>query len=307
MRIKTVVIVVIFLLNNLLVFSQIEKKTEDYSIRNNQTLRMDIYANSTKETNRPCLLFVFGGGFKTGTRDNKIYTDYFNYFAKKGFVVLSIDYRLGMKNRKSPSPLNFKPMKRSIEMAVEDIYTATNYALKNANRLRIDTTQFIISGSSAGAVSVLESEYYRRSENKADTILSKNFQYAGVISFSGAIFSMDWGLKYKSQPAPTLLFHGSVDKLVPYNKIKFLHLGMYGSKAIAKQYKKKKFAYLFYNIINNGHEVAEYPMKECLPTIDRFITEYIFKKRPLQVDLTLYDPQRQPTFTLSTKEYYDGK
>ncbi len=46
--------------------------------------------------------FCFGGGFKEGERDAKIYSSFFNYFASKGFTVASIDYRLGMKGAKGP-------------------------------------------------------------------------------------------------------------------------------------------------------------------------------------------------------------
>ena len=37
-----------------------------------------------------------------GSRDDAAYADYFTYFAEKGFVVVSIDYRLGMKDAPAP-------------------------------------------------------------------------------------------------------------------------------------------------------------------------------------------------------------
>src|SRR5690554_7751453 len=64
---------------------------------------MDIYqSDSLALLPRPCIVFVFGGGFKEGTRDYEKYSNFFNYFANKGFVVVSIDYRLGMKDQSAP-------------------------------------------------------------------------------------------------------------------------------------------------------------------------------------------------------------
>lgn len=287
--------------------AQVQVQTYTYAKRATESLQMDIYTSKqTPKEPQKCILFMFGGGFKEGNRADADYLDYFHYFAQKGFLVASIDYRLGMKNQaKAPSKLNFKPLKNAIEIAMEDLYTATNYLLKHAQTLHIDTSRIIVSGSSAGAVAMLQATYERASEGKADTILPKKFRYAGAISFAGSIFSLNWGLKYKKKAIPTLFFHGSADKLVPYNKIKLLHIGMYGSKSLAKVYRKNNFPYLFYTIENSGHEIAEDPMKMYLPEIEKFITDYIIDQQPWMIDINIYDPTRQPTNSLSPDEYYD--
>ena len=249
-------------------------------------------------------MFVFGGGFKEGTRDAELYKDYFHYFANKGFTVVSIDYRLGMKGENAPSVFNYRPMENSIVLAVEDLYTATNYLLKNSDQLNIDTTQIIISGSSAGAITVLQADYEKRNSKPASKVLSKPFQYAGVIAFSGSIFSHEGTPSYALAPAPTLLFHGSADKLVPYNNTRFFHIGMFGSNTLAKQFRKNGYPYLFYSMEGNGHEVSEYPMTDFLPEIERFICDYVINKKQLLVDINYRDKDRNIENADSPSDYY---
>ena len=287
-----------------------QKQTFEFVQRDTQSLKMDVYKvnniekDSVSSLSQPCLMFVFGGGFKDGTRDAKLYKDYFNYFANKGFTVVSIDYRLGMKGEKAPSLFNYKPMENSIVLAVEDLYAATDYLLKNATQLNIDTTQIIISGSSAGAIAVLQADYEKRNSKPASKILSKPFQYAGVIAFSGSIFSHEGTPSYTLTPAPTLLFHGSADKLVPYNNTRFFHIGMFGSNTLAKQFRKNGYPYLFYSMEGNGHEVSEYPMKDFLPEIDRFITDYVINKKQLLIDINYRNKDRKIENADSPSDYY---
>ncbi len=182
------------------------------------TLKLDIYkTDSATILPQPCLVFVFGGGFKEGTRDARHYQPYFHYFATKGYTVVSIDYRLGMKGKEAPGILNHKPLQQAIEMAVADLYIATNYLLEHADDLNIDPSLIILSGSSAGAITVLQADYMERDNHPAASVLPDDFRYAGVISFAGGIFSEEGLPSYTQRPAPTLFFHGSADKLVPYN------------------------------------------------------------------------------------------
>ena len=156
----------LWLLPLVLLAATTQKQTYTFANREAQQLQLDVYTTVTDSSasmqKQPCLVFVFGGGFKEGTRDAELYNDYFHYFANKGFTVVSIDYRLGMKGEKAPSMFNYKPMEKSIALAVEDLYAATDYLLKKAEELHIDTTQIIISGSRPGAIAVLQADYEKR-------------------------------------------------------------------------------------------------------------------------------------------------
>lgn len=291
----------------LTLFSQtVQKETRLYAEKTGQELRMDIYkSDSTTLQPQPCLLFVFGGGFKNGERGAELYHPFFNYFVKKGFTVVSIDYRLGMKDQKAPGVFNTKPIRNAIAMAVDDLYSATNYLLENARELHIDPSLIIISGSSAGAITVLQADYENRDNHPSADVLPDDFRYAGVISFAGAIFSTEGVPSYTQPPAPTLFFHGTADKLVPYDKTRFFNLGMFGSKPLAKKFRSERYPYMFYSIEDIGHEVSEYPMQEFLPEIDRFISDYIFNGKQWMTDIHFKDMLRKSDTSTNPANYYN--
>lgn len=305
--IKKLLIPIFFIMMALSLFSQtVHKETYSYSEKDSLTLKMDIYKSDTiSPMPQPCLMFVFGGGFKDGKRDAEIYLPYFHYFAERGFTVVSIDYRLGMKGKKAPGVLNHKPLRNAIDIAVEDLYAATNYLLENSTQLGIDPTQIIISGSSAGAITVLQADYANRDNHPSAGVLPDDFRYAGVISFAGAIFSAEGVPSYTDAPAPTLFFHGSSDKLVPFGNTRFLKLGMFGSAPLAKRFKAEGYPYVFYIMEEVGHEVSEYPMHEFLPEINQFITEYVLEGSEKMIDIQINDPARRSTSTTTPGDYYN--
>ena len=75
----------------------INKQTHLYAVKGADSLYLDHYI-APVEGKRPCMMFVFGGGFVGGQRDNKLYAQYFEFLTKQGFDVVSIDYRLGLRN-----------------------------------------------------------------------------------------------------------------------------------------------------------------------------------------------------------------
>lgn len=307
MMIKKILLPALLFFLTLTLFSQtVHKETHLYAEKAGEELKMDIYKiESGSQQPQPCLLFVFGGGFKAGTRDAELYHPYFNYFARKGFTVVSIDYRLGMKNQKAPGIFNNKPIRNAIAIAVEDLYSATNYLLENAEALSIDPSLIIISGSSAGAITVLQADYENRDNRPPADVLPDDFNYAGVISFAGAIFSTEGTPSYTQPPAPTLFFHGSADNLVPYDKTRFFKMGMFGSKPLAKKFRSEQYPYMFYSMQDIGHEVSEYPIQEFLPEIEQFINDWVFNGKQWMIDINLKDMLRKSDTSTTPGNYYN--
>jgi predicted esterase len=282
----------------------IEKQSFIYAVKDSSHLGLDIYTQKGADSSlkKPCILFVFGGAFITGHRDDSVYNRYFNTLVEHNYTVVSISYRLGMRGVRHVSKFNTKPLSNAINMAVEDLYDATNWVIEHAGSFGIDTSKIILSGSSSGAITILQSEYDRINKNPLSKNLPPAFEYAGTISFSGAILSYDWGLSYRSQPAPALLFHGTGDNIVPYNKIAFLNKGFYGSGWIAKVYKKNNYPFDLYSEEDLGHEVAVSPMYDHLSLILEFIQQFIIEKRPLQINCNVKDPSIKPRMTQSSEE-----
>ena len=114
----------------------------------------------------------------------------------------------------------------------------------------------VISGSSAGAITVMQAEYEICNRTSWAQVLPEGFNYAGVMSFSGAILSRKGEVKYASAPAPTLMLHGTADNLVNYKQIKFFNLGFFGGGKLVKRFEKFGYNYNMYHFIDYGHEIA---------------------------------------------------
>ncbi len=293
----------------------IQRATVVYAIKGTDTLKLDKYNVEDGKTGKPCLLFVFGGGFLMGARDYKDYNSYFNEWAQKGYVVLSIDYRLGLKKafearrivekeakEKGEDPPKIKPVQflstfdGAISMAVEDLFDATSYIVEHAVEWNINKDLIIASGSSAGAVTVLHGEYNICNHTELAQRLPPGFNYAGIISFAGAIFSMKGDIKWASNPAPILLFHGDADRNVPYDNVRVkvlfipLKYGFFGSKHIDEQLDKMKVPHYFYSIENAAHEIAVLPMLHNQNEMQTFLDKIVLNKEMLMMHTGVQQP-----------------
>lgn len=116
---------------------------------------------------RPCLVVVHGGSWKQG--DNSEIAAANNYFANAGYQVATINYRLAPEH---PSPAQ-----------QEDLHSAFAWLRKNSAKLKIDTTNFVMMGRSAGA-SIILTMGYTGNENGVK----------GIAAFYGAV-AMPWSYK----------------------------------------------------------------------------------------------------------------
>lgn len=278
------------------------KTTHLYAVKGADSLYLDHYAASVEGT-RPCVIFVFGGGFSHGVRDKKADLPYFEFLQRSGYDVVSIDYRLGMRDAKNVGVLEFFPLFRNtINLAVEDLFSATSYILDHAEEWNIDPKAIIASGSSAGAITVLQGEHTICNKLPLSRLLPEGFNYAGIISFAGAVFSLEGSPEWSAASAPTLLFHGNSDTQVPYNKMAIFGRGMFGSKYIAEQLQEVGAPYWFYSVEYQTHAMAGLPMHdnhaEILLFLDEFVAKGSRQQRTTHIrDLSL--PERK-TFFLPT-------
>lgn len=284
----------------------IEKQSFIYSVKDSNQLGLDIYRpyNADSINKKPCIIFIFGGAFVTGQRDDSLYNHYFNSLVEHGYDVVSISYRLGLRGVHHVSKFNIAPLRKAVNMAVEDLYDATNWVITHANQFGVDTSKIILSGSSSGAITALTADFQRRNEKPAAHLLPAGFEYAGVISFAGAILSFDGSLKYKIKPAPYLMFHGTADKIVTYRKIRLFNRGFYGSAWIAKIFKKNNNPYYLYSEEGMGHEISFYPMLDKIPVILDFLDKYIILKNSYQVDLLFKDQNAKPLMMETPDELF---
>ncbi len=267
-----------------------------FAQRDTCDLFMDIYepAKGSETTfegrEKPAILFMFGGGFIEGTRDNMFYLPWYKELTEKGYRVIAIDYRLGLKGSTSVGIAQTNLLDKAIHMAVEDLFSATRYIIDNKASLGIDPGNIVLCGSSAGAISILQAEYELCNRTSYAEILPADFRYAGLMPYSGAVFSRKGKLKFASKPSPIMLMHGTADELVPYKQIAFFNLGFFGTNAIVKRFQKFGIPYYCFRYVDHQHEIASIMGK----TVDyqvRFIREEVMRKKGRTIDAYVIDPE----------------
>lgn len=280
--------------------------------RDDGELFLDVYSpaegseTSIDGKEKPTILFMFGGGFIQGQRDDASYHKWFKMLTDNGFRVISIDYRLGLKGSNKVGVAQVNVLDKAIHWAVEDLFSATNYIIKNADQLDVDPSNLVISGSSAGAISVMQAEYELCNKTKWAAVLPKGFKYAGVMSFSGAILSREGELDYARMPAPTLMLHGTADELVNYKQIKFFNLGFFGGGKLVKRFEKLGFDYNMYHFVGYGHEIAG-SMETTFDLQMKFIESNVMKGQRRIIEAWVDDPGVYKGFGVQSRKDLYGK
>ncbi|HAM70893.1 MAG TPA: alpha/beta hydrolase [Verrucomicrobiales bacterium] len=205
----------------------------EYGRVDGKPLLLDLFTPEGLTRPAPLLLFVHGGGWKSGKRED--YLVYTTHFAQRGYVTASLSYRLVPKAG-FPAP-------------VEDAKCAVRWARENAARLHVDPDRIAILGGSAGGHIALMVGYAQdRPEwegsgghpNVSSRVAAVvNFygpvdlttpfaQGAGVVRdfLGGKSFQEAPGLYQAASPItyltsnapPTLTFHGTLDEIVPIDQ-----------------------------------------------------------------------------------------
>ena len=266
-----------------------------YAQKDEWNLYLDIHEPAKEMTitpeglEKPTIIFMFGGGFIQGNRDNESYAKWFTQMKNDGYRIVSIDYRLGLRGVKKVGVAQVNVLDRAIHMAVEDLFSATNFIIDNAEKLGIDPYNMVISGSSAGAIAVMQAEYELSNRTSWAKVLPEDFNYVGVMSFSGAILSREGRVNYKNAPCPTLMLHGTADELVPYKQIAFFNIGFFGGGKLVKRFEKFGFNYNMFHFTDYGHEIAG-SMETTTDLQKDFLERNVMQKKRRIIEAWISDP-----------------
>lgn len=276
-------------------------------------LYLDVYKPEIPRADKAAVLMVFGGGFFSGERNNDQMKRWASALTEHGFTVISTDYRLGFKDSAmvaSHSKLLKLPdlFMYCIDIAVQDCADAVAWVCSNAAMLDIDPSKLILTGSSAGAITILQLDYYRANSMSGASALPAGWKPAAVIPYSGGVMCRDSKLKYATDPAPTMLMHGTKDRIVTYKSIG-LPFGkkMHGGKKMDKALTRQDIPHWFIRFDGIGHEVADW-----LPgSVDLFCSfvDLTLAGRITTLDATMTDSGLKPTAwaQMNMFQLYGGK
>jgi len=174
-------------------------------------LRLDLYQPPASDTQagRPALVWVHGGGFSSGDKTSVVPVDVANTFAKMGYVVVSINYRL-LGSGCVANPGAIQCIIAALE-AQHDAQAAVRWLRANADTYRIDPTRIGIGGESAGGITAtlvgLHSEDVGNSGNPGPPST-----VGGFVSISGGLPE---GVFASAGDSLGIFFHGTADTVVP--------------------------------------------------------------------------------------------
>ena len=290
-------------------------RTLCFAQRDTCDLLLDFYAAApdsgpcADSLRKPLIIHIFGGAFVSGQRNHPNDRPWYREMADAGYNVAAIDYRLGLKGKVIKSKLTMPPILRdAIQVAVDDLFAATNYLIDNAEALGIDPSRIIVSGSSAGAITALQAEWEICNGKSPAQVLPGWFNYAGVMAFAGGVFSMEGSITFPQKPCPVMLLYGTEDRIVPFGKITILRNQFAGSDALAKKLKSAGANFQIYRYQGAGHEIAM-TMRRNVSEELRFLEENVIKGVYRPLDATLTDPTiTKPEWShLSTRDLYPSK
>lgn len=198
-----------------------------------KSLRLDLYRPKDLKQPVPALIFIHGGGWKSGNKND--YRFYCVKFAELGYVVASISYRF---SQEAPFPA-----------AVHDSKCAVRWLRGNAKEWSVDPDKIGVVGGSAGGYLAMMLGYssdVAELEGKGGNSDVSSRVQAVVNLYGPSDLTTEYGRShslvtnfmgkqpYETMPeryrlaspvahlsqddAPTLILHGTLDELVPISQ-----------------------------------------------------------------------------------------
>ncbi len=217
-------------------------------------LYCDVYEpNGDTETERPIVILSHAGSFlpkcvantlPLGDRKDSAIVEMCNQFAKRGYVAVAMDYRLGWNPLSTDADVRAGTIMQAVYRALQDMKACVRYFKVNQSTYGVDTNRVIVGGSNSGGYLALA---YSALNDTAETQLLKfrnsqtldpfidmdimgdwngrggSLNYYGnagpssdahmALNLGGAMADTSW---QEAGEIPIVSFHGVDDALTPY-------------------------------------------------------------------------------------------
>jgi acetyl esterase/lipase len=192
-------------------------------------MKLDVYSPDHTLSNRPVFLFIHGGGFTGGIKHKPEIVEMANYYASRGWVFISIDYRTteelgqiqGMTQEELLSywrgiapqewivnalqgaqTLGQIQQATAMYLAQRDAKAALRWMVANSNTYNINTDYITVGGASAGAITAIalgisNMEDFRDEISTTEdptlstTNLNQTYQVRSMVYFWGSNIKLD--------------------------------------------------------------------------------------------------------------------
>lgn len=165
-------------------------------------LELDLYQPAGDPASlRPAVVVVHGGAFQTGDKSDFGTQRLAMDLASRGFVTVSINYRLGRQDRGAELA--------DIADATEDFREAVRWLRRNAWWLDVDPERIAGVGNSAGGIVCCQAGYVANGDDGGD--VSADVQ--AIVELWGYLTDLD---ALDAGEVPVHIVHGTADTAVPF-------------------------------------------------------------------------------------------
>lgn len=265
------------------------------------TLKFDFYepSNDSYEM-RPLIILAHGGTFITGDENSGDIVTLAENFARRGYVVASINYRLLSIGEALSSTDITGTFFDEVVKAVADMKAAIRFFRQDAatdNTYRIDPNQVFVGGASAGAIQAIHTAYLTEDADFDNyTVVTDPVSYInanggwagdsgnpgyptdvqGVINLCGAIGSLSF---IQAGEAPMVSIHGDADGTVPYetgyaSAFGFQIIEMQGSGVIKEHLDTEGIQNALWTIPGGDHMVHASGSNQA--ATNEFISDFLY-------------------------------
>lgn len=253
----------------------------EYKNVDGRSLKLDLFKPKEIEGKAPGIVFIHGGSWKGGDREQLKF--YAVHFAKRGYVTISIEYRLSKE--------------ASFPAAVEDSICALQWLRANADEYSVDPERIAVSGNSAGGHLSLMVGYASDKDelngqcglNESSSLPRAVINFYGPVDLTGedavdngAVIDFMGGRLEDNEDAyrlasplfhvdsecpPTLTFHGTIDSVVNVSH----------ADRLIKALEEAGVEYVYEKYKGWGHvmDVAVPVNKRCLYMMERFLEKHL--------------------------------
>ena len=241
------------------------------SVEEANNLLMDVYEPVDAPVGRPVVMFIHGGGFFGGSRKGGAGEVFGEYFAARGFVAASIDYRLAKHHGTVPVDwtqlimAKYEKGRRSDQLlamypAARDAKAALRWLVAERDRFGINPEYVTVAGGSAGAYLAVmlgvsdKRDFLDELDASSDPTLSSTnpgeiVEVDTVLDFWGGAAHLDMLTlidgknRFDANDPSLMIVHGTEDPVVPYTS----------AETLAKYYETAGSDYTLHPIVGGGH------------------------------------------------------
>ncbi len=134
----------------------------------NALQKMDVYLPQNRTTATNVIVFVHGGSFIGGDKDD--FTTLVDELVKRDFAVMNLNYRLVDATGLFDVPVLRRESVIKIKNQVDDMSTAVDYVISKAAEWQVSASKIAMAGHSAGASLSLLYSYDARNTNKIKAV-----------------------------------------------------------------------------------------------------------------------------------------